>query len=111
MQNDFLTGLSSAVTGSWTAINNPSFQSNVKKMVLPYLGTAGGMYAIAIGLIIFFLPIALWAPGLVSQLLLLIPFWSFTLSQKLSPRHYQQLFLVIFSSNSHVVGPTKDFEH
>jgi len=92
-----LEGFLELPKGSFAVLQNPKFQTNyfqfVKSMGLILLA----MYAVLGLLIVIYLPVAVflasWAPGLLGQIMTLIPLWSYNIARKRNPIATNQLFL------------------
>jgi len=90
-------GFLEATKGGWSAINNAKFREDyvnfMKSMGLILLS----IYAIFGALMLVYLPVVLffvtWAPGLVGQLLTVIPLWAYIIARKRTPMSNNKLFL------------------
>jgi hypothetical protein len=90
-------GLSEAALGGFSAIQNPEIQANYKSFLSSMAVVLTGMYAAVFVLGIIYMPVVLflaaWAPGLIGQLLTMIPLWSYNIVRKRRPMSNNQLFL------------------
>jgi len=90
-------GFQEAVKGGYLAIQNPKFRQHFVEFVKAMGVILLVMYAIAAVLLLIYLPITLlvltWAPGLIAQLLTVMPLWAFVIAKKRTPMPVNQLFL------------------
>lgn len=90
-------GFQEAARGGWSSLNNPKLQEDYKKFLKSMGIILFAMYAVAGLLMTIYLPVVLfvlsWAPGLLFQLLTMIPLWSFVIARKRTPMASNQLFL------------------
>jgi len=82
-------GFQEAVKGGYIAIQNPKFRQHYLQFIQAMGVILLGMYAIAAVLLLIYLPITLlvltWAPGLLAQLLTVMPLWAFVITKKRTP--------------------------
>jgi len=90
-------GFQEAITGGYGALNNPKIRVDyfnfMKSMGIILLG----MYAILGLLMLVYMPIVLflvsWAPGLIGQVLTVMPLWAYVITKKRTPMASNKLFL------------------
>jgi len=90
-------GFLESVKGGYSAMQNPKLRQDywhfVKSMGMILLA----MYAVFGVLLVVYMPVVLlissWAPGLIGQMLTLIPLWAYIITRKRTPMAANQLFL------------------
>jgi len=91
--SDLFTGFSAAIRGTIAATQNAGVVERFKAFLKPYGLFTAGMYAVLALASIFIWPIFVLFPGLLIQLLSLIPFWAYNMTKKQHPLVNQQLFM------------------
>jgi len=92
-RKDFTLGLRTAYDGFYSAWNNP----NIKGAYWELIRTVGAsmllLYSLAFVGMMFLLPILVFFPGWIWQILSLIPLWSYSIARKRTPLSTTRLFL------------------
>jgi len=90
-------GLQEAVTGGFSAVQNPKVRQDYWNFVKSMGTILLAMYAVFGILLLVYMPVVLllasWAPGLIGQILTLIPLWAYIITRKRTPMAANQLFL------------------
>jgi len=90
-------GFLEAAKGGWSSVQNPNFQQHyatfLKSMGIILLA----MYAVLGVILLVYFPLVAflftWAPGLLGQLLTMMPLWAYVITRKRTPMSANQLFL------------------
>jgi len=89
-------GFMEAVKGGWGALMNPKFRQDFMIYVRSMGVILLALYAVFGALLLLYLPLVVflsaWAPGLIGQVLTLIPLWAFVITRKRTPGAINQLF-------------------
>jgi len=91
--NDFFLGLRTAYTGFFSAWNNPKIKDTYWGLVRTIGASMILLYSVAIVSMIFLLPLLVFFPGWVFQILSVIPLWSYSIAKKRNPLSNTRLFL------------------
>jgi len=90
-------GFMEATKGGWGAISNPKLREHTKNFIQSMGLILIALYAICGALMLIYLPVIFffltWAPGLIGQILTLIPLWAYIITRKRTPMANNQLFL------------------
>jgi len=90
-------GFQEAIMGGLGALQNPKIRQDYAKFVKSMGVILLAMYAVFGILLLVYWPIVLfivsWAPGLIGQVLSLIPLWAYIITKKRTPMASNQLFL------------------
>jgi len=90
-------GFQEAMKGGFSSVQNPKLRQDY----LTFMKSMGTillvMYSIFAVLLLVYMPVVLlvvsWAPGLIGQILTLIPLWAYIITKKRTPMAANQLFL------------------
>jgi hypothetical protein len=90
-------GFLEASKGGWSSINNPKVREDYKNFFTSMGVILLAMYALVGVLMVVYLPVVFfgltWAPGLLGQILTMIPLWAYNITRKRTPMANNQLFL------------------
>jgi uncharacterized protein involved in cysteine biosynthesis len=90
-------GFQEAFKGGFGALQNPKFREHYTNFLKSMGFVLLILYGILGALMLVYFPIALflftWAPGVIGQVLTLVPLWAFVISKKRNPMATNQLFL------------------
>jgi uncharacterized protein involved in cysteine biosynthesis len=90
-------GFQEAIKGGVAALQNPKVRQDYWKFVKSMGVILLAMYAVFGLLLLVYWPVVLflvsWAPGLIGQILSLIPLWAYIITKKRTPMAANQLFL------------------
>jgi len=90
-------GLQEAVIGGYAALNNPKIREDYFTFLKSMGIILGAMYAAFGLLLLLYMPIAAfvmaWAPGLIGQILTVMPLWAYVITRKRTPMATNRLFL------------------
>jgi len=88
-----LNGFSNAINGTYLSMQNSNITGQFKKFMKPFLLITFILYGLGIALTLFLLPIVVIFPGIFLQMFSLIPFWSFSITQRFVPKALNRLFM------------------
>jgi len=90
-------GFLEATKGSYQALQNPKVRQDFKEFFQSMGTILVAMYLLFAALAVIYLPLFLfvlgWAPGLLGQILTMIPLWSYIVTRKRTPMSTNKLFL------------------
>jgi len=90
-------GFLEAARGGWSTVCNPTLREHYKSFLQSMGIILLIMYGILAALMIVYMPVVLfflaWAPGLLAQVIIMIPFWAYIVTRKRTPMANNQLFL------------------
>jgi len=106
-------GFQEAIKGGYGAIQNPKISENYGYFLRSMGSVLMVMYAIFALLLFAYWPITLfvtaWAPGLIPQLLTVMPLWAYVITKKRTPMAANRLFLDELESLS--PARSRELEH
>lgn len=91
--SDFISGINTAFKGFLSSWNNPKINSTYWGLIRTVGASMILLYALAFVGLMFLLPILVFFPGFIWQILSLIPLWSFNIAKKRNPLSSNRLFL------------------
>lgn len=91
--NDFSMGMRTAFTGFSHAWNNPKIKDTYWGLIRTVGASMVLLYSVAFVGMLFLLPILVFFPGWIFQILSVIPLWSFSIAKKRNPLSGVRLFL------------------
>jgi len=90
-------GFLEATKGSYQALQNPKVRQDFKEFFQSMGTILVAMYLLFAALAVIYLPLFLfvlgWVPGLLGQILTMIPLWSYIVTRKRTPMSTNKLFL------------------
>jgi len=91
--NDFFLGMRTAYDGFYSSWNNPKIKDTYWGLIRTVGASMLLLYTLAFFGMIFFLPILVFFPGWIWQVLSLIPLWSYAIAKRRNPLSTTRLFL------------------
>jgi len=91
--NAMFNGFSNAVSGTYLSMQNSKVVDQFKNFAKPFLLITVAMYAAGFVVCMILLPIVVIFPGLFLQMFSLIPYWSYSVTQRFVPRVHKNLFM------------------
>jgi len=90
-------GFQEAMMGGFSSVQNPKLRQDYFNFMKSMGTILLVMYSILAVLLLVYMPVVLlvvsWAPGLIGQILTLIPLWAYIITKKRTPMAANQLFL------------------
>jgi len=90
-------GFQEAMMGGFSSVQNPKLRQDYFNFMKSMGTILLVMYSVLAVLLLVYMPVVLlvvsWAPGLIGQILTLIPLWAYIITKKRTPMAANQLFL------------------
>jgi len=90
-------GFQEAMKGGYYSLNNPKIRENYANFLWSMGSVLLVLYGVTALLLLAYLPITLflisWAPGLIPQILTVMPLWAYIITRKRTPMAANKLFL------------------
>jgi uncharacterized protein involved in cysteine biosynthesis len=90
---DFITGIKTAYSGFFSSWRNPKIQDTYWGLIRSMGASMLVLYSLAFVGFFFLLPLLVFFPSFIFQILSLIPLWSFNIAKRRNPLSSNRLFL------------------